>query len=99
MSLPAGEGKEFKDLMDRFITDIKNDIKSTFNNEEFEHERALIKQEFDAKRTALMNQLNEKSAEYGFQVKSSQTGIYMMPIMNGKDYCRGRNLIKFRRRN
>ena len=84
VSLPAGEGKEFKDLMDRFITDIKNDIKSTFNNEEFEHERALIKQEFDAKRTALMNQLNEKSAEYGFQVKSSQTGIYMMPIMNGK---------------
>lgn len=84
VSLPAGEGKEFKDMMDRFITDIKNDIKSTFNNEEFERERTLIKQEFDAKRTALMEQLNAKSAEYGFQVKSSQTGIYMMPIMNGK---------------
>lgn len=84
VSLPAGEGKEFKDSMDRFITDIKNDIKSTFNNEEFEHERALIKQEFDAKRMALMEQLNAKSAEYGFQVKSSQTGIYMMPVINGK---------------
>ena len=84
VSLPAGEGKEFKDMMDRFITDIKNDIKSTFNNEEFERGRTLIKQEFDAKRTALMEQLNAKSAEYGFQVKSSQTGIYMMPIMNGK---------------
>src|SRR5699024_3035523 len=77
-------GKEFKDIMDRFINDVKNDIKSTFNNEEFERERTLIKQEYDAKRTALMEQLNTKSAEYGFQVKSSQTGIYMMPIMNGK---------------
>lgn len=84
VSLPAGEGKEFKDIMDRFINDVKNDIKSTFNNEEFERERTLIKQEYDAKRTALMEQLNTKSAEYGFQVKSSQTGIYMMPIMNGR---------------
>mgnify|MGYP002626986404 CR=1 FL=1 len=28
--------------------------------------------------------LNKKSAKYGFQVKSSQNGIYMMPTINGK---------------
>lgn len=52
--------------------------------EEFEKERALIKQEFEEKRSVLMARLNQKSSEYGFQVKSSQTGIYMMPVMNGK---------------
>lgn len=36
VSLPAGGGKEFQDLMDHFINDVKVDIKSTFNNEEFE---------------------------------------------------------------
>ncbi len=84
VSLPAGGGKEFQDLMDRFINDVKVDIKSTFNNEEFEKERTLIKQEFEEKRSVLMAKLNQKSSEYGFQVKSSQTGIYMMPVMNGK---------------
>ena len=32
LSLPAGQGKEFVDAMDRFIKDIKNEIKSTFKN-------------------------------------------------------------------
>lgn len=84
VALPAGGGNEFRDLMDHFIDDVKIDIKSTFNNEEFEKERALIKQEFEDKRNLLMEKLNKKSSEYGFQVKASQTGIYMMPVMNGK---------------
>ena len=84
LPLPAGQGKEFRDAMDRFIKDIKTDIKQTFNNEDFEKEKVLIKQEYEEKRTALMNKLNEKSAEYGFQVKSANNGIYMMPVVNGK---------------
>ena len=84
ISLTAGQGKEFRDAMDRFIKDIKNDIKETFNNEDFEKEKVLLKQEFEEKRTALMNKLNEKSSQYGFQVKSANNGIYMMPVVNGK---------------
>lgn len=84
VSLPAGEGKEFKETMNAFINDIKIDIKNTFNNEDFEREKNLIKQDYETKRNLLMEKLNQKSAEYGFTVKSSQTGIYMMPILNGK---------------
>ena len=84
VSFPSGGGKEFQEVMDHFINDVKVDIKSTFNNEEFEKERSLIKQEFEEKRNVLMEKLNEKSSTYGFQVKASQTGIYMMPVMNGK---------------
>ncbi len=84
VSLPAGQGKEFENDMATFINDIKVDIKNTFNNEEFEKEKNLIKQEFEAKRNLLMEKLNKKSSEYGFQVKSAQNGIYMMPIVNGK---------------
>ena len=31
-----------------------------------------------------MAKLNESSEKYGFQVKSAQNGIYMMPILDGK---------------
>ena len=84
ISLPAGQGKEFKATMDSFINEIKVDIKNTFNNEDFEKEKNLIKQEYETKRTLLLEKLNQTSAEYGFTVKSSQNGIYMMPILNGK---------------
>ena len=82
--MAAGQGKEFRDAMDRFIKDIKRDIKQTFNNEDFEKEKALIKQEYETKRAVLMTKLNETSSKYGFQVKSANNGIYMMPVINGK---------------
>ena len=84
VSLTAGQGKEFRDAMDRFIKDIKHDIKETFSNDDFEKEKSLIKQEYDAKRENLMAKLNETSSQYGFQVKSANNGIYMMPVVNGK---------------
>ena len=84
VSLPAGQGKEFKESMDQFIKDIKNDIKNTFNNDDFEKEKTLIRQEYDAKRNLLLEQLNQKSSAYGFQVKTAKNGIYMMPVLNGK---------------
>ncbi len=84
VSFPSGGGKVFQEMMEHFIDDVKIDIKSTFNNEEFEKERAHIKQEFEDKRNNLLEKLNEKSSTYGFQVKASQTGIYMMPVLDGK---------------
>ena len=84
VSLPAGQGKEFKDAMDGFIKEIKRDIRKTFNNDDFEKEKALIKQEFEAKRSALLEKLNQDASKYNFQVKAVQNGIYMMPIVNGK---------------
>ena len=84
ISLPAGQGKEFKENMDGFIKEVKKDIKKTFNADDFEKEKALIKKEFEEKREAVLNELNEKSQKYGFQVKSAQNGIYMMPMIDGK---------------
>ena len=84
VSLPAGQGKEFKDTMDGFIKEIKKDIKKTFNADDFEKEKALIKQEFEEKRSALLNKLNEDASKYNFHVKASQNGIYMMPIVDGR---------------
>ena len=84
VSLPAGQGKEFQDAMDGFIKEIRKDIKNTFNNDDFEKEKALIKQEFEVRRSALLDKLNEDASQYNFQVKAAQNGIYMMPVVDGK---------------
>lgn len=84
ISFPAGQGKVFKETMDSFIKDIKKDIKKTFNNDDFEKEKKIIKQEFEEKRAILLEKLNEKTLKNGFQVQSAQNGIYMMPVLDGK---------------
>ncbi len=84
VELPAGQGKEFKEAMDGFIKEIRKDIKKTFNNDDFEKEKALIKQEFEEKRSALLDKLNQDASKHNFQVKTAQNGIYMMPIVDGR---------------
>lgn len=84
VDLPAGQGREFKDSMDGFIKEIRKDIQKTFNNDDFEKEKALIKQEFEVKRAALLEKLNQDASKYNFEVKAAQNGIYMMPVVNGK---------------
>ena len=59
VSLPAGEGKVFAQNMDALIEDVKKYLKRTFNNEDFEKEKALIKKEFEEKRENLMDELNK----------------------------------------
>lgn len=84
LPLHAGQGREFRDQMDSFIKDIKNDLRNTFSNDDFEKEKTMITQAYEEKKVALMEKLNKKSEKYGFQVKSAQNGIYMMPVINGK---------------
>ena len=84
VSLSAGSGKEFKESMDSFIKDIRKYLKVTFSNEDFEKEKALIRQGYDDKKDKLLASLNKQCLKYGFQVKSAQNGIYMMPVLNGK---------------
>lgn len=84
LSLNAGQGKEFQEDMEQFIKDVKADINKTFSNDDFEKEKTLIKQEFEQKRSILLENLNKESMKYGFQVKTAQNGIYMMPVIDGK---------------
>ena len=84
ISFNAGQGQEFRDAMDKFIKDIKTEIKSTFNNNDFEKQKNVIVQKYQDKRNKLLEDLNTQSAKYGFQVKASDTGIYMMPVLDGK---------------
>lgn len=84
VSLPAGEGKSFVQNMDSLIDDVKKYLKRTFNNEDFEKEKTLIKQKYEEKREKLLNNLNKETLKHDFQVKAAPNGIYMLPVFDGK---------------
>ena len=84
VSFPAGQGKVFQNTMETFVKDIRRDIKKTFNNEDFEKEKKAIKQEYDAKRENLLEQLNKRTMVQGYKVQATANGVYMMPVLDGK---------------
>lgn len=84
VSLHAGKGRVFRDDMDAFIADIRKDIKLTFDNEDFDKQKSLMENSFEQKKNVLLEKLNKQSMKSGFQVKTAQNGVYMMPILDGK---------------
>ena len=84
VSLTAGLGKDFKSDMDGFIREIRNDIKVTFRNEDFEKQKKLMESQFEKKKDELLEKLNKSALKSGFQVKATQNGVYMMPVVDGK---------------
>lgn len=84
VSLSAGLGKEFKSDMNSFVEDILKDMKLTFKNEDFEKQKALMQSKFEQKKGALLEKLNKETMKSGFQVKATNNGVYMMPVIDGK---------------
>ena len=84
VSLPAGEGKVFVQTMETFTSDVKKYLKKTFNNDDYEKEKTLIKQKYEEKREKILDNLNKETMKNDFQVKAAPNGIYMLPVYEGK---------------
>lgn len=84
ISLPAGTGKQFANDMDAFIMAVKTEIRSAFNNQDFEKEKEAIERDVEDKKVKLIEKLNKDAAKQGFEIKNTSTGIYFLPMINGK---------------
>jgi len=59
-------------------------LKKTFNNDDFEKEKVLIKQKYEEKREKVLAALNRETLKNDFEVKAAPNGIYMLPVYKGK---------------
>ncbi|MDP4092476.1 MAG: AAA family ATPase [Bacillota bacterium] len=84
VNLPVGMGKVFQKDMDEFIKILKLEISKAFDSEDYEKEKAEIMKEYQAKRSELLEILNDDAGKRGFKVKSTSAGVYFMPIIEGK---------------
>lgn len=84
VNLPAGTGKQFQSDMDTFITAIRAEIKSAFSNQDFAKEKEAIERDVEDKKLKIIERLNKDAAKQGFEIKNTSTGIYFLPMINGK---------------
>ncbi|MDP4181055.1 MAG: ATP-binding protein [Bacillota bacterium] len=84
LNLPAGLGKVFRKDMDEFIKVMKIEISRTFESDDYEKEKTDIVKDYQDERDILLDKLNEDAESQGFKVKTTNAGIYFLPVVEGK---------------
>ncbi len=86
--LTAGNGRAFRDLMEKFVANLKQNIPQVFNGEEYQKRRQKIVAKYDEKNKAILNEFEKTVEQQGFKVVQVQTGPFMrpaiLPIIEGK---------------
>lgn len=83
ISLPAGQGREFKEDMNRFISVIRDGLLKIFNSQDFEKEKKVITKQYSDKKNEVLRKFDEYTSAQGFKIKTATDGIYFSPIYNG----------------
>ncbi len=84
INLPAGLGKVFKKDMEEFIKVLQLEITRAFDSEDYERERTAIAKEYQEKKASLLEKLNQDAEKQGFRVKTTNAGIYFLPVIEGR---------------
>lgn len=80
----AGMGKQFKEDMEELVQLLKIELQKVFRAEDYEKQKSELLHSFDEERGALMEDMSAMAGEYDFQVKTTNSGIYFMPLVEGK---------------
>lgn len=84
IKLPAGKGKLFHEDIKSFILSVKTLLPKTFESKDYvDRKNAIIKSAETAKEK-MLNDLNKRAQEQGFILKSTQIGIFIVPVIDGK---------------
>ena len=80
----AGLGKQFKEDMEELVQLLKIELQKVFSADAYEKQKSELLHSFDEERGALMDDMSAMAGEYDFQVKTTNSGIYFMPLVEGK---------------
>ncbi len=84
LTLPTGCGKIFREEMEELISRLEEDLPKVFNNKEFENRKMEIIKNYQNKRDVLIKDMTDEAREQNFGVKTTNSGIYFMPIIDGE---------------
>ncbi len=80
LKLPVGLGKNLKSSMESLVKDLKTDIPSTFNDENYQKDRTSTIRKFKEKGDQIFKETNKIASDYGFVIKQSGSNILTIPI-------------------
>lgn len=84
LKVTAGVAKEFKNDFYDTLELIENDINKFYQDEELQNIKDEVSLKHEKFKNEVINELSIEAEEFGFGIKSTSSGIYMMPIIDGK---------------
>ncbi len=82
--LPAGTGKALKQDMEELIEKLQDELPKAFGAKDFENKKSDIVKIYQTKRDDIIKDMTEEAKEQNFDVKTTNSGIYFMPVINGE---------------
>ncbi|MCL1936501.1 MAG: AAA family ATPase [Defluviitaleaceae bacterium] len=79
----AGLGKELKKDIENLIEELLFEIPKTILGQDFEESKTSISKEYNKKREEIIKHISKEAKKHDFGVKTTGTGIYFMPIVDG----------------
>ena len=80
ISLQRGEGKVFKDDIEKMIDKLFEEIKEAFDSEEYEINKNKLLEEYEIQKEDLVKKIKVYGEEKGFKLKSSKVGMVFVPL-------------------
>jgi len=80
----AGTGKHFKDNMTKLITIFKKELPKALQSEDYEKQKMALLHSYELQEDELLSDLHSFAAEFDFQIKTTDAGIYFIALINGE---------------
>ncbi len=84
LSFEAGTGKLFKQDMEKLVEVFKKELQKAFRSDDYEEQKNAIVHSFEERQDVLLDELSAAAEEYDFQLKSTKSGVYFLPIVDGE---------------
>jgi lon-related putative ATP-dependent protease len=83
LSLPAGQGRSFRQDMDNLVEELRSSLSSAFESDEYRTRRQVIEQEFQERQEKSLEGLQEKARERGLGLLRTPGGLVFTPMREG----------------
>ncbi|MDR1067126.1 MAG: AAA family ATPase [Clostridiales bacterium] len=84
LTVPAGVGKALEADMKELVEKLRDELPRVFSSKDFETRKSDIIHLYQDKRDDVIKGMTEKAKEKNFGVKTTNSGMYFMPIVDGE---------------
>ena len=84
LQLPAGKGREFRDDMDKFVSELKTEVPKAFESEVYVTERKTIEKELQEHSEELFQKIAKRAEDRKFRLVQTPHGFAVLPLVDNK---------------
>ena len=84
LRLAAGRGTELKRDMEHLVKQVQQDLRKSFESEEYANRRQQALGELQRRRESILQQVQQKAQAEGFRMQLTPMGIVLIPVRDGQ---------------